>query len=131
MNKNNRADKAERALRNVKLYIRDAVKLMNADFSHSSQLTPLVGRIDARIIAWDKRTYSALVIVYDTKMLKYGINISGSLGFIDNRLGGTTELFFQPQYKWISLGSSYNLYKSDIWEVLNSAAMALRTILKI
>ena len=61
---------AEKELRNLKLYIRRAKEIIRKDYSRTKWLAPYADRIDIRIIRWNKRRHSCLVIIYDNYLWK-------------------------------------------------------------
>lgn len=68
--KKDKYSRAEKELRNLKLYIRRAKEKIRKDYSRTKWLAPYADRIDIRIYRWNKRRHSCLVIVYDNYLWK-------------------------------------------------------------
>lgn len=61
---------AERELRSLKLYVRDAKDRIRKDYSRSQCLAAYADRIDIRICRWNRRRHTCAVIVYDNYIWK-------------------------------------------------------------
>lgn len=68
--KKDKYSRAEKELRNLKLYIRSAKEKIRKDYSRTKWLVPYADRIDIRICRWNRRRHTCLVVVYDNYLWK-------------------------------------------------------------
>lgn len=119
-----KANRSKRQMRRFKLYVRESIRDCDKDFSSSSFLAPVAGRLGYTILSWSEDRYDALLMIYDKKILDYGILPTHNETVFYRK--EFPEDCVRPEINWISI-HSYR-YKSDVWEMINKMAIKIREI---
>lgn len=90
-----------------------------------SYLSPIAGRLGFHIIKWSKKTYEALVLIYDKKILDYGIDPTTRKAW---QHWGAPEGCASPETKWLFIHKNSISFKSDIWNMINNVTFRIRDI---
>ena len=119
-----RADRPKRRLRAFKKYLREEIRNCEKDLTRNDKRAYLKDRIGYHIVKWDAHHYDACLLLYDKRILKYGIDPTSPDA--RNRFYKLPGDCAGPIIDWI--GVCLDHYKSDVWENLNKIIQEMSDI---